>query len=196
MATTLEIINGISQALANSHDGAIDADGESVKVGLRREEGHPINDSRVMDGFSARFAGNRMIVSYQGDYKLKEVHKNNFESEIESMMNEVIKFLKKEYKKLTGSALSLTQEGEIDVLVQYISRIRTTVVAQKTYKIGGADAEAVDAESEDRLEDTFKKFLDLGKDSSKPKNDKSKKDNYKQFNPFDMGSGQRNANLK
>ena len=39
MATTLEIINGISQVLANTYDGALDESGEPVKIGLRREEG-------------------------------------------------------------------------------------------------------------------------------------------------------------
>ena len=49
MATTMEIVNGISQVMANSYDGALDEKGEPIKVGLKREEGHPINDSRVMD---------------------------------------------------------------------------------------------------------------------------------------------------
>ena len=30
MATTLEIVNGISQAMANTHDGALDEKGEPV----------------------------------------------------------------------------------------------------------------------------------------------------------------------
>ena len=50
MATTLEIINGISQVLANSYDGALDESGEPVKIGLRREEGNPLIDHRVIDG--------------------------------------------------------------------------------------------------------------------------------------------------
>ena len=39
MATTLEIVNAISQVLSNSYDGALDEKGEPVKIGLRREEG-------------------------------------------------------------------------------------------------------------------------------------------------------------
>ena len=70
MATTLEIINGISQVLANNYDGATDSDGEPIKAGLKREEGNPLIDSRVMDGFSVRFGGNNLIVSYQADIKL------------------------------------------------------------------------------------------------------------------------------
>ena len=88
MATTLEIIQGINQAAANAYDGAHDEkysyDGEARKVGLFREEGDVITDSRIMDGFGVRFQGNRLIVSYQYDCMLKHVHENGFESEIES----------------------------------------------------------------------------------------------------------------
>ena len=42
MATTLEIINGISQVLSKAYDGALDENDEPVKIGLKREEGDPI----------------------------------------------------------------------------------------------------------------------------------------------------------
>ena len=61
MATVLEIIKGLNQAAANAYDGA----DLSEDIGLNREEGNPIIDSRVMDGFSVRFAADKMIVSYQ-----------------------------------------------------------------------------------------------------------------------------------
>ena len=58
MATTLEIIRGISQAAANiGYDGAhegIHGDGEPRSAGLQREEGHMINDRRVIDGFGVQ----------------------------------------------------------------------------------------------------------------------------------------------
>ena len=44
MATVLEIVRGISQAMSNTHDGALDENGEPVKIGLRREEEVTIND--------------------------------------------------------------------------------------------------------------------------------------------------------
>ena len=47
----MEIVRGISQVMANSHDGALDDNGDPIKVGLKREEGDPITDSRIMDGF-------------------------------------------------------------------------------------------------------------------------------------------------
>ena len=63
MATTMEIVRGISQVLANSYDGALDDKGEPIKVGLKREEGDPIIDSRVMDGFKVTFHGSQLRIS-------------------------------------------------------------------------------------------------------------------------------------
>ena len=87
--TTLEIIQGLSQAAANAYDGAHDKrfsyDGEELSMGLKREEGCPINDSRVMDGFNVRFYGDSMILSYQSDILLKEVYTGRFEQDIESI---------------------------------------------------------------------------------------------------------------
>ena len=70
MATTMEIVRGISQVLANSYDGALDDKGEPIKVGLKREEGHPILDSRVMDGFKVTFHGSQLGISYHSEIKL------------------------------------------------------------------------------------------------------------------------------
>ena len=60
MASVLDIVRGISQAAANAYDGSHDeryaADGKARKIGLNREEGDPILDSRVMDGFKVKFS--------------------------------------------------------------------------------------------------------------------------------------------
>tara|TARA_Y100000034_G_scaffold96136_1_gene116981 strand:+ start:431 stop:976 length:546 start_codon:yes stop_codon:yes gene_type:complete len=181
MATTLEIIRGISQALVYSYDGAHDArytdDGEAHTIGLKREEGDPILDSRVMDGFKVKFAGNKLCIHYHSEVKLKDVHDKNFESDTEGMINKIAKFLKKEYKKVTGDTLTLTADGEMEAIVQNTSRVRSWVQAYKWYKIGGiGDVEPVSEASEERLEDSFKKWLELGKKSPKPKNVTRKKD--------------------
>jgi hypothetical protein len=171
MATTLEIVRGISQAAARGYDGALDEDGNKIEIGLKREEGHLINDSRVIDGFGVRFHGDKLIISYQSEVRLKEVQDDKFENEVEGMIQQVANFLKKEYKKITGSSLSLTKDADADVLVQSTSRYRTFVQAQMPYRIGGlndVDTMGEDA-PEDRLEDSIKKFLELGH-GPKPKN--------------------------
>jgi hypothetical protein len=175
MATTYEIIQGIHQAAANGYDGALTDDGKPVEIGLRREEGHPINDSRVMDGFKVTIGGDVLKVIYQADIKLKETHDKGFENEIASTINDVVKFLKKEYKKVTGNTLGLTKQGEPDILIQRTSNVRTWVQAVCSYKIGGLkDVDPVGEPSEDNLDDSIKKWLSIGKDSypgtKKPKN--------------------------
>ena len=71
MATALEIVRGIQQACANGYDGALDEDGNRVEIGLKREEGHLINDSRVMDGCFVKFHGDNLIVTYHSELKMK-----------------------------------------------------------------------------------------------------------------------------
>tara|TARA_R110000824_G_scaffold26741_1_gene91649 strand:+ start:2440 stop:2946 length:507 start_codon:yes stop_codon:yes gene_type:complete len=166
MATVLEIIRGISQAAANiSYDGAhegIHGDGEPRSAGLRREEGHMINDRRVIDGFGVRFVGNALRISYSSELQLKEVYANGFENEIEQRIAEVAKFLKKEYKAVTGNTLSLTKAGDADMIVQNRSKVWTWVQAQCDYKIGGIQEVVEVTEEEKDLRDRFKDFLSLG----------------------------------
>ena len=144
MATVLDVIRGISQAAANAYDGSHDerymADGEAKKAGLRREEGDSVLESREIDGFNVRFTGNKINILYHAEIKLKETHdRNKFESTIAASINDIANYLKREYKKVTGDTLTLTKEGEPDILVQHISNIRSNCQASCTYKVGNLD---------------------------------------------------------
>jgi len=169
MASVLDIVRGISTVMANTHDGALDENGDPIKVGLNREEGDPILDSRVMDGFKVQFMGPVLRIKYSSELPLKEVHKTNkFEGEIEATINDVASFIKKEYKKLTGSSLTLTAEGEPSILVQNMSRIRTWVQSHRDYKIGGMkDVLEVTSPSEDRLDDAVRDWLGMNANKAK-----------------------------
>tara|TARA_R100000008_G_scaffold86768_1_gene81478 strand:+ start:415 stop:993 length:579 start_codon:yes stop_codon:yes gene_type:complete len=183
-SNTLDIIRGIAQAAANSYDGAHDKkyslDGEEHKVGLKREEGDPILDSRVLDGFRIKFQGPLLCIHYHGEIKIKDIHDSKFESNIEDMINDIAKFLKKEYKKVTGNSLTLSPDAEVQVDVQSTSRVRAWVQAFRYYKIGGLSDVERDpnyeegSSSEERLDAAIKKFLAIGKDkypnTKKPKN--------------------------
>jgi len=170
MATTLEIINGISQVIANSYDGAQDEKGEPVKIGLRREEGNPLLDHRIMDGFGAYVSGNRLHIKYHSEIPLKEVHSNGFESEMESMVEKVKSFIQKEFGKVTKGSLSLSDPSEVDVLVEYISRIRCSVKVHKCYKIGG-----IPVEPEREIDPAYEKMVALsGLGGKRPSNEKIK----------------------
>ena len=182
MATVYEIVQGLAQAAANAYDGALGEDYEPAKPGiLRREEGDALIDQRVMDGFNVKFYGDVMCISYQSDVKLKEVYAGGFEQEMERMINEIKKFLQKEYKAITGNSVRLTspQDSEIKVLVQSTSRVRSFVQAYQHYKVSGLKEEPIlDPKIEDSRSIT-RKFLEQFSDK-RPQNDKRKKgDNQK-----------------
>jgi len=158
MATTLEIIDCISQVVSNAYDGALDESGEPVKIGLRREEGSPLLDQRIMDGFGAHVSGDKLHIKYHAEIPLKEVHSNGFEGEMESMVEKVKSFIQKEYKKIKKNALNLSDPSEVDVLVEYISRIRCSVKVHKCYRISAIPHDCPEKE----IDPAFEKFTKLG----------------------------------
>ena len=177
MATVYEIVQGLSQAAANAYDGALGEDYEPDKPGiLRREEGDALIDQRVMDGFNVKFYGDMMCLTYQSELQLKEVYANGFEGEIDQRITDIAGWLKKEYKKITGNSIALTEEGEVDVMVQNTSRVRTWVQAKKHYKVGGLAKDMNNGSgSEAPLESNWKKFVSQGgwdgKGGTRPTND-------------------------
>ena len=177
-SNTLEIIQGLAQAAANAYDGSHDEryslDGEARKVGLKREEGCPIMDKRVNDGFGVRFSANSLCITYQSDYPLKQAADPKFEGEIASMLNEVKKFLQREYKKITGNSVTLTKEGEPMIDFVAISRVRSTVHAHQYYKISGLKGDPILEPSRDSENDVMRKFL-AQSSTTRPKNEKIKK---------------------
>jgi len=167
MATTIEILNGISQVMANSHDGATDEKGEPISIGLDREEGLPLVDKRVMDGFSVKMHGtNQLCIYYHTEMPIKAVHDKNFESDIESKLSKIKSFLKSEFKKVTGNALSLSKKEDTHIDVEYISRIRSAIKAYQIYKVSGLKATE---QEEYKLDSSIKDWLSL-KSDKKPKN--------------------------
>ena len=180
MASVYDIVKGINQAAANAYDGTqvagYNADDKAIKIGLRREKGNPITDSRVMDGFKVRISGPKLIVSYQTELPMSAVHNTKIDEEIESTYADIIKFLKKEYKSITKDTLTLKDEGPVRIILQNMSRVRTWAECEKIYTIKGLkDVVAVGEPSKDTLEGRFKAFLELGGLGKRPKNDKSKK---------------------
>ena len=142
-----QILKGISAAMALSYDGATDENGDPIKIGLRREEGNPVIDSRVMDGFDCKVQGNLLIVKYNTEENIKGlrgIHHmglEKYQNEIEQRMADIIKFIKKEAKKATGTTVNLKLDGEIDILIQPINKLRTVVSAVGMYTVGGLEAQ-------------------------------------------------------
>lgn len=180
MATVYEIIQGLSQAAANAYDGALDESGEPIQAGLQREEGSPLLDSRVMDGFKVRFAGDMMCLSYHSEVKLKEVYTAGFESDVEDRMMEVVGWLKKEYRRITGNSVNLTKEGEVDMRVENSSRVRSWVIAQLSFRVGGLTEEMNNKTGSKALDENWRSFVEQGgwdgKGGKRPSNDSRKKE--------------------
>ena len=166
MATTLEIIQGINQAAANAYDGAHDerfVDGDTKEIGLEREKGDPIIDSRISDGFGVKIIGNMLQINYEANIRLKDVYANGFEEECDRKIMAISDFLKKEFRTITGSALSLTPQGECKCIVQHTSRVRTFVMAHRLFKIGGMQGvETLGEAITNPMDVKYQKFLKEG----------------------------------
>ncbi len=184
-STTLEIIQGLSQAAANAYDGVHDErytlDGQVRNIGLRREEGCPLMDKRVNDGFSVKFYGNKICINYQSDILLREIYNTkDYEGEIARQLEGIKKFLQKEYKAITGNSVTLTSDGDPKVLVQSTSRVRSFVQAYQHYKISGVKEEPILDPAVENSRAITRKFLEQVKAAKRPNNEFIKKgDNEK-----------------
>ena len=173
MATTYEIVQGIHQAAANAYDGShmekYTGKDLAKEIGLRREEGCPIKDSRIIDGFNVKVAGCQLTIIYHTECTAKESHRTSLVSDTEQCIADIVKFLKKEYRKVAEGSLSLTKPSEVDIDMQFISRQRTSIIAKQTFEIGGIDKEQNNTpeSQEDRLEKSIKDFLSLGREKAK-----------------------------
>lgn len=198
----LDIVQGISTAIANSQHGAIEPkqDGEiddvKVKVGLKREKADeknkPYLEKQLIDGFKVSYTNNGIVIHYQSDIRVCDADDKKFESKVANTIEDVASFIRKQYKKVTGNALTLTKQGDPDIIVQEVSKVRCTVQATQVYKFGGfSDAEDAPATAAERLEQGIKDFLSIGKnryaEAKEPENaTKKEKDEGSQFNKNKM----------
>jgi len=180
MATVEEIARGISQVMADSYDGALDCDGKPLDTGLKRGAFDvKLTDKRVNDGFGLTLSGNILKINYEGEVSLKELKAKSFESDVEQTLADVLKFVKKHYKRVTGNALKCNPVGEPNMLVQSTSRVHTWVEAQMCYEIQGMEGLPDNPSGEDLLDKSIRNFLGMGKktwDVKKPSNLTRKKE--------------------
>lgn len=181
-----ELVRGIKQAAANAYDGAMDKDGKPVKSGLDRES--ELVDHRTMrtiDGFTVKVCSpNQLCVSYHlqmmAKHKLAALE-NKLEEEIESRMEEIVAYLKKEFKNITGSTLTLKKLGDIKYEVEAVSMVRTNLRGICDYEIGKMeDPQEEKDDIKDGLDKKVDKFLAVDKDkfagTKKAQNDTRKKE--------------------
>tara|TARA_R110000744_G_scaffold126475_1_gene232825 strand:- start:474 stop:965 length:492 start_codon:yes stop_codon:yes gene_type:complete len=154
-------VQALAQAASLAYDGGTDANGEPLKIGLRREEGDFIKDSRHMDGFTARFAGDILTITYQTDIKLKEVYGGGFEEEVERVMADIAKYLSTRATQILGKRVTIGAVDEVDILVQSTSNVRVFATAIKKYKIRGMKGvdENPPIPAQDKLMETYRRFV-------------------------------------
>lgn len=157
----MEIIKGIQQAAANGFDGGKPVDG------LGRNEPTPITDKRVMDGFGVRVQGDTLVINYHQEIPLAKSQPNKLQSDCDQTLEDIVSFLKKEYKIITGQALSLSEiDKESDIHSEYINRHRLSTKAVKRWKIGGLNDLTKQREEDNStpsLDDAVEDFLKQGK---------------------------------
>ena len=160
MATTLEIIKALNQAAADAYDGGLE-------LGLKKEFGDPILDSRVMDGFGVKIAGNKLTVTYNSQISAEEIA--GIEADVDAMIQKIVNFLKTQYKTKGLGSLSLAAVGEVSARVESVSMSPSDhrVVAHKTFIIKNMKL------NEDFLRDMMAKGLKEARDE---KFDKTIKD--------------------
>lgn len=161
MAEVIDIIKGIQQAAANGFDGG------KPGTGLYREEPTPITDRRVIDGFGVRVQGDVLVVNYHCEVPLKQARPNRLQNDVDQHLEDIVSFLKKEYKTITGNTLSLTNlDKEASIHSEYINRQRLSTKAVKRWKIGGMSDLTKDREESTAaptLDDAVESFLKKGK---------------------------------
>ena len=169
MSNISDIVKGINQAAANAYDGATTEEGEPLDIGLQRDKPTPITDRRVMDGFGVTINGTTLRVNYHREVATNEVMSNKLKTDIETAIEEVSSFLKKEYKSITGEALKLKKlPGDVIGNVQTTSRIRSWVQAHCDYEIQGVEGHNVKDKND--IDASIRSFLELGKKAKKPEN--------------------------
>lgn len=179
MATVLEIIQGLSQVAANSYDGATDEEGKKKETGLRRDEEVDIRDKRVLDGFKIKLhSGNKLCVMYTTEVLVRDMtQKDKYEDELKQNVEDIVSFIKKEFRKVTGSSLSLKELKDLPPKLEMIqtSLVRTEAKMICHYEVGGLpDLQEKDS-YRDNLHKSFKKWLEQSTEK-RPENDKRKKE--------------------
>lgn len=174
MSKVVDVAKYLSQAAANAWDGAYNEDGKPIEVGLRREKQKSPFKVRTMDAFNVRLSGDKLLLTYHSDMLTSDYHDKKFKENVLATVKDILSWLKKEYKRLSGETLSLTEFGEPDIEVQNTSRIRSFFIAKCFYKIGNISAGDDKDATREKLDKKVKEWFDINKDEySGTKKDKA-----------------------
>jgi len=147
-------VQALHQAAANAFHGALDKEGEP-------REDMPIGDAN--SGFNISIAGNTVNVKYQEEFPLSRVKKTSFEGDVRQKMADILSFLKKEYKAISGESLKTKNLSKVEMMVQSLSRFRSWVNASQTFELTDLDKDSKvklpEEKREETLEEAYQRFL-------------------------------------
>jgi len=161
MATILEVINGISQAIHAKHEGG-------TPFGLKREtetllQGVSIYDPRIVDGFGVQFQGDMLLLKYHSEMPLVSVHEKNFQTDLERNIKDICEHIKSEYKQLKKQSLSLTSFGDLKIMLQTANRRTVYVNAVQAYKINNVEIDKGTGVEVKNYDDSQENFTNIAK---------------------------------
>lgn len=175
--TLAEVMKVLRQIQAQSYDGALTFDGKPLKIGMMREDLDEFH-RRKIDAFSVSSAMPDIVrVKYSSQCKLEEIKENKyFEDEVFEVVNAIKSHLQKEYKRISGKSVSLTEIKKHPIDVQYMSRVNCYLHTCVEYKVGGGVGKDEDLSLKPTMNDTIKNFLQQVKVEKRPLNDTRPKD--------------------
>ena len=173
--TVYDIIQGIHQAAANgknfeNNENIPDfKDNENEVSEEDKDKGHRLGLSVKSQAFFIKINANKMLVTFETMSSIKDVlDKERYIESLKSNMKIVEKFLKSEYKKITGKTLSISMDGELSSMTQNINGTKTFTTAKQLYTIAGIP-EIKDAGTEEAvktynsmdkmLKESWKKYI-------------------------------------
>lgn len=174
MNDKIQIFQALNQAALN----ATDFTNPKHTGVLHSEKGKKWLEFTINDGFKIKFLDNMAMILYQVQVNNELTHNRiQFDADCEYQLKQIVSYLQKEYKKITGKSISLTLQGDISVTQEQISMIRKVVTASGRYKISGVES-TFDKVKKD-TDEHQKKSLDKIEEPKKPKK-QTKSPNFKE----------------
>lgn len=134
----LEVFQALAQAAANAGNYT---DLKHTDGALHREKGDMWKEFTINDDFKVKFIDNKIIVTYQCQVQNSMTTKNfQFEAHEEERLADIVSYLKKEYKKISGKTIEFKKVGEIKRGVEQVSMARKTVTAVGVYELSGVES--------------------------------------------------------
>lgn len=170
--TLAEVMKVLRQIQAHSYDGALTFDGKPLKIGMMRENLDEFH-RRKIDAFSVSSAMPDVVrIKYTSQCRLEEIKENkNFEDEVFEVVGAIKNHLQKEYKRISGKSVSLSEAKKHPIDVQYMSKVNCFLSTCVEYKVAGGVGKDEDLSLKPNINDTIKRFLQQVKVEKRPLND-------------------------